>query len=93
MPLNDPMTMAPADQCQNGDACLGCNNCSELARRRSMQGLLKAFDDDPVSKTDVALQQFLDQREQDWPAIAGRYPRAAVFRRMLREWGESGIAA
>lgn len=85
-----PYDDGPADQCQNGDACLGCNNCSELARRRSMQGLLKAFDDDPVSKTDVALQQFLDQREQDWPAIAGRYPRAAVFRRMLREWGEPG---
>ena len=53
-----------------------------------------AFDDAReargISKTDIALQAFLDQQSCRWPADVGPIPKAAVFRRLLRECGVPG---
>lgn len=85
-----PHDDAPADACVDGDDCNGCGNCKERRRRGALQQLMRVFDDAPVAKTDRALQQFLDERAVEWPSGSGVYPKAAVFRRMLREWGEAG---
>jgi putative transposase len=81
---------APTEPCEDGDGCAGCHHCSGLQRDRALQGLLKTFDADPVSKTDKALQKFLDAQEINWPIGIGAMPKAGKFRRMLRNCGDAG---
>ena len=80
--------------CHNGDDCGSCKPCAEAARQRALQQLIVAFDDareaHGISKTDIALQAFLDQQSSYWPANVGPIPKAAVFRRLLRECGVPG---
>jgi len=85
-PHDDP----PTDPCDDGDRCQGCARCRSLRRRQANQQLLKAFDDSPVSKTDKALQAFLDAHAATWPSGAGSMPKAATFRTMLRNCGDPG---
>lgn len=82
--------LAPTEPCEDGAGCAGCIQCRELQRNRALQGLLKTFDADPVSKTDKALQKFLDAHEIDWPIGIGPIPKPGKFRRMLRNCGHSG---
>lgn len=80
--------------CDNGDDCGTCKPCTAAARQRALQQLMIAFDDAReargISKTDIALQAFLDQQSCRWPADVGPIPKAAVFRRLLRECGVPG---
>lgn len=80
----------PVEPCEDGIGCEGCAHCRELRHGRALQGLLKAYDEAPVSKTDRALQKFLDAQSIDWPIATKAMPKAATFRRMLRECGEHG---
>lgn len=89
-PRKQAAPQAPVQPCDDGEGCTGCATCRDRRRRSALQALLKAFDDAPIAKTDVALQVFLDRRASDWPADAGRMPKAGTFRRMLRECGEAG---
>lgn len=85
-----PGTEPPAEPCEQGDNCEGCPRCRKLRRDRALQGLMKTFDEEPVAKTDVALQSFLDTQSAHWPEGIGEMPKAATFRRMLRNFGEPG---
>ena len=85
-----PGTEPPAEPCEQGDNCEGCPRCRKLRRNRALQGLMKTFDDAPVAKTDKALQSFLNTQSVHWPEGIGEMPKAAVFRRMLRNCGEAG---
>lgn len=85
-----PHDDAPCEPCATGEACTGCEQCRDRRRRSAQQRLMQVFDENPVSKTDRALQAFLDREAASWPADVGSIPKAATFRRMLREWGEAG---
>jgi len=85
-----PTTEPPAEPCEDGDDCRGCPSCRKLRRNQALQGLMKSFDEAPVAKTDSALQSFLDARSIHWPDWVGEMPKAASFRRMLRNFGAAG---
>lgn len=80
--------------CDNGNECGSCKPCAAAARQRALQQLMIVFDDaretHGISKTDIALQAFLDQQSSNWPANVGPIPKAGVFRRLLRECGVPG---
>jgi putative transposase len=81
---------APEEPCEAGDSCAGCARCSDRRLRANRLHLLRAFDANPVAKTDVALQAFLDSQRISVPHPAKPIPRAATFRRLLRERGNPG---
>ncbi|WP_296597998.1 transposase family protein [Phenylobacterium sp.] len=80
----------PEEPCEAGDLCGGCVKCADKRLRANRLHLLRAFDADPVPKSDAGLQAFLDREGPNAPYPADRLPRAATFRRLLRERGEPG---
>lgn len=85
-----PIEEAPEEPCELGERCGGCSNCADRRLRANRLHLLRAFDANPVAKTDAALQEFLDKEKMNLPFVGTKIPRAGTFRKMIRERGETG---
>jgi putative transposase len=80
----------PEEPCEAAERCGGCPRCADRRLRANRLHLLRAFDANPVPKTDVALQVFLEGQTPNLPFTGTKVPRAGTFRRMLRDRGEPG---
>ena len=79
---------APEAPCDAGDACPSCRHCKSRKMRANRLALLKAFDENPVGKSDRSLTAWLSAERDKVPYPTVKVPKAAVLRRLLRERGE-----